>query len=138
MSSFDHHHKRYEKLAEHARSAIGQGNYHVAARCYRLAAECEVRALRFINRKANPRTWWIVEVSAAWCKLKAGEYDDAEKLAVAALGCGTLPAWAKQDMGAVLRCARKGLSTLEAGLTRRSRATTIPKPEWRNRQTRGT
>jgi hypothetical protein len=96
------HHSDSERLACDADAAIRRGDLRLAAELFGSAAQAEVKALATLGSD-KPRTLGITAVSAVALLYKAGELDEAERLAHHLSTLPGLPAFATDELQGLLQ-----------------------------------
>lgn len=100
--SWQEHHTQSEQYASLAEAAKREGELQRSHEFYRLAAECETRALKALDI-TKTRTLGITVVSAVSLWFKAEEFGTAERLAYRWLATDFLPPFAIQDLRELLQ-----------------------------------
>lgn len=95
--SWSQRHRQSERYAYLAEAAISRGDDRLAAGWYRLAAEAEELALASLG-PSQPLTLGITAVSAASLWLKAGEAQEARRVAMECLALPGLPEFAGRQL----------------------------------------
>jgi predicted RNase H-like HicB family nuclease len=96
------YHKKSEQLAGEAEVAYYKGEADLAQELYCQAAELEEKALSVLDRQKT-KTLGITSVSATALWYKAGQYQQARKVAEQWLASGSLPAFAMNQLDELLR-----------------------------------
>jgi hypothetical protein len=96
------HHGDSERLASEAGAAIRRGDLQLAAELFGSAAQAEVKALATLGPD-KPRTLGITAVSAVALLYKAGELNEAERLAHHVSTLPGLPAFAIDELHGLLQ-----------------------------------
>jgi hypothetical protein len=95
-------HSKSERLAEAAHQAARAGNGQLAADLFSQAARIEADALLELGTD-KPRTYGITAVSAVALWYKAGDLQEAERLAHVAAAARHLPPFAADELRALLQ-----------------------------------
>ena len=96
------HHRTSEAHASKAEECSRLGKREDARALYASAAEAEERALEALDL-SKARTYGITAVSAASLYFKAGQLDQAERIALASLGGDRLPAFARHQLKHIMQ-----------------------------------
>lgn len=97
----DREHQTAQELASEAAAAQKSGRVGHAATLYRRAAEHEARALANVPSD-KPRTRGIVGVSLAALHFKAGDHDEAQRVAKSLLDDSDLPDQARAQLEEII------------------------------------
>lgn len=109
-------HGRSEQLAEAAHEAARAGNTPRAAELFADAARLEADALGELGSD-KPRTYGITAISAVALWYKAGDLQEAERLAYAAASARHLPPFAADELRALLQTIWNEAAQREAGVS---------------------
>lgn len=107
------HHSQSEEYASLAEVAKREGEFVRSRELYRLAAECEARALENLD-VTKTRTLGITVVSAVALWFKAEEFGMAERLAYRWLATDFLPPFAVQELRELLQAIWRELQVAAA------------------------
>jgi hypothetical protein len=109
-------HSKSERLAEAAHQAGRAGNSRLAADLFSQAARSEADALLELGSD-KPRTYGVTAVSAVALWYKAGDLQEAERLAYVAAAARQLPAFAAGEIRALLQAIWNEAAQREAGVS---------------------